>query len=681
MDGFFENLLHEFQLPLSNPVISFAVMLAIILLSPILLKKINVPGIVGLIISGVIIGPHGLNIIENNDAVQLFSTIGLLYIMFIAGLELDMNEFVKNRKKSLIYGTLAFVIPLVLTFPFVYLLLRYSLSGAMIIACMTATHTLIAYPIVSRMGLARNKAVIVVVGGTALTDTVVLMLLAIIMESVEGALTFLFWVRLILSLAVFLFIMFWGIPKLARWFFGRLESEKASHYIFVLAVMFISAFLAEVAGLEPVIGAFIAGLAINRQIPRSSTLMNRIEFVGNALFIPFFLISVGMMVDMSVVMGGPTTLILAAVLVFTTFLGKWLAVYLSQKIFGYSLSQRNVMFGLSISHAAATLAIILVGYNAGVVDNNTLNATIILILVTCITASFVTEKASKKLLVEEHEDNEIQVDLSSPVNQHILIPIANVRNMENLIDMALLLKSKKSYNPITLLTVVPNDVQAEQNIIRMRTELESIVKYASAAEQNVESRAAISPSVSGGIARTSREIVADTIILGWPEQKGVISRIIGGGDVVDSIVNTVDRRIIICDICKPLVKHQRMLLVIPPFAEHEEDFSGWLRDIGSIAKELSLSIECICNNDTFVAVVQSAKLLSINCKIRHSELTPSGYLIDVLNNMQEDDLVVMVSSRMGYVSFDRAAELLPEKLEAELPYRSKILVYPQQIHE
>ena len=248
-------------------------------------------------------------------------------------------------------------------------------------------------------------------------------------------------------------------------------------------------------------------------------------------------------------------------------------------------------------------------------------------------------------------------------------------------DTALLLKSKKSYNPITLLTVVPNNEQAEQNIIRLRTELESIVKYASAAEQNVESRAAISPSISEGIARTSREIVADTIILGWPEQKGVINRIIGGGDVVDSIVNTVDRRIIICDICRPLVKHQRMLLVIPPFAEHEEDFSGWLRDVGSMAKELSLSMECLCNADTFAAVLQSAKLLSINCRIRHMELTPSGYLVDMLNNMQEDDIVVMVSSRSGHVSFDRAAESLPVKLEAELPDRSKILVYPQQPHE
>src|SRR5690554_2091859 len=451
MTEFLENFLHEFELPLSNPVLIFSLILLIILLSPILLKRLNIPGIIGLIISGVIIGPHGLNILENDSAVDLFSTIGLLYIMFIAGLELDLNEFKSNRNKSILFGFFTFIIPLGIGYPVCYYLLGYDFNASFLTASMFATHTLVAYPIVSKMGVSKNQAVAVTVGGTILTDTAVLIILAVIMGNSEGSLNQQFWIRLIVSLAIFSAIMFLVIPRIAKWFFRKLESEKHSHYIFVLSIVFLAAFLAEVAGVEPIIGAFVAGLALNKLIPHSSALMNRIEFIGNSLFIPFFLISVGMLVDVSVILSGPMALIVAGTLSVVAIFGKWNAAFLTQLSFKYSKSQRNLIFGLSSASAAATLAVILVGYKAGILDEHILNGTIIIILVTCIVASFATENAAKMIIRSSDEDEDLELTTSAQQEQ-ILVPIANLVNIDKILDFAVLIKERKSINPLAIMT-------------------------------------------------------------------------------------------------------------------------------------------------------------------------------------------------------------------------------------
>jgi Kef-type K+ transport system membrane component KefB len=444
MLDYFQSLMHEFELPLKNPVLVFSLVLLIILLSPILLKKLNIPGIIGLILSGVLVGPHGLNLLAKNSAVDLFSTIGLLYIMFIAGLELDLNEFKANRNKSIAFGFFTFSIPLMLGYPVVYYLLGYDFNASFLTASMFATHTLVAYPIVSKLGVAKNQAVAITVGGTILTDTAVLIILAVIMENSKGTLNQEFWIRLSISLVIFSAIMFLLIPRIAKWFFRKLESEKHSHYIFVLAVVFFAAFLAEIAGIEAIIGAFVAGLALNKLIPHSSALMNRIEFIGNSLFIPFFLISVGMLVDIRVIMSGPMALIIAGTLTVVAIAGKWLAAAVTQLIFKYTGAQRQLIFGLSGAHAAATLAVILVGFNAGVIDENILNGTIILILFTCIIASFATEKAAKKI-IKESEGDDFEVIIPSEMeDEHILLPIANVENIEKLLEFSIYLKDKKS---------------------------------------------------------------------------------------------------------------------------------------------------------------------------------------------------------------------------------------------
>lgn len=675
MFQFLEKFFHEFELPLQNPVLVFSLILLIILLSPILLKKMNIPGIIGLIISGVIIGPHGLNILEKNSAVDLFSTIGLLYIMFIAGLELDMNEFKVNRNKSYLFGFFTFIIPLTIGFPVCYYLLDYDFNASLLTASMFSTHTLVTYPIVSKFGISKNQAVAITVGGTILTDTAVLIILAVIIGNSQGNLNQDFWITLAISLAIFSAIMFLVIPRISAWFFKKLESEKHSHYIFVLAVVFFAAFLAEVAGVEPIIGAFVAGLALNKLIPHSSALMNRIEFMGNSLFIPFFLISVGMIVDTSVILSGPTALIIAATLTIVALIGKYVAALFTQIIFKYSSTQRLLIFGLSSSHAAATLAVILVGYKAKILDENILNGTIILILVTCVVASFVTEKASKKIIIEQ-DDSNISHTSSTVKNEQILMPIANLDNIDKLLEFSIFIKDKKSGNPISILSVVSNDVEAEANIIKARTKLEQFVIQASATETKVNILTTIDHNAASGISRISREIMSDIIVLGWPQKAGLLDKLIG--EKVDSIVSNTPKTTFICSMMQPLVLHKKIIIAAPPLCEFENGFELWLTKISKLAQELSIPIHFFCNSVTENSVQMFVKKHKIMALISTTIFDDWGDFLVLSRNIKPNDLFVLVSARKGSASYLSFLEHIPHKMERNFDRNSKIIIYPEQ---
>lgn len=673
MNEFINELLHEFQLPLENPVLIFSLILFIILLAPIILKKIKIPGIIGLILSGIVIGPEGFNILEKSLFVDVFSTIGLLYIMFMAGLELDLNEFKANKNKSFLFGFFTFIIPLGIGFPVCYYLLGYGINASFLTASMFATHTLVTYPIVSKLGISKNQAVAITVGGTILTDTAVLIILAVIMGSHNGGLTQEFWIRLVISLTIFSFIMFYIIPKIAKWFFRKLESEKHSHYIFVLSVVFFAAFLAETSGVEPIIGAFIAGLALNRLIPHSSVLMNRIEFIGNSLFIPFFLISVGMLVDISVIFSGPIALIVAGTLSVVALLGKWLAAFFTQKAFKYSKPQRQLIFGLSSSHAAATLAVILVGFKAGILDENILNGTIVLILITCIVASFATENATKKFIVNKVNDV-ADSQTTRSYEERILIPIANTSNMLKILDFAVYIKEKSSDHPITILTVVPNNIEAEKNIAKSKQSLAGAIKELTASETKAEIIATIDYNISSGISRTAREIAADTIILGWPQKTGFFDMLLG--NKVDSILDNTEKTLFISDFEIPLINHKRVFVIVPLRAENEVGFVSWMLKLSNLANELSIPMIMHCNKETKETIVKLAKKNKKIPQIVFSEFNDWDGFLELTKQIEDTDLIVLVSARKGGISYFNQLDKLPPKLEKHFPLVSKIIVYP-----
>lgn len=673
--AFLNHLAEFFQTPLTSPILILSLLLFIILLVPIVFGKLNIPGVIGLILAGVIIGPYGFGILENSSSIDLFSTIGLLYIMFIAGLELDMNQFRIVKNRSLVFGLLTFSLPLAIGFPVCYYVLKLDFLASLLTASMFASQTLVAYPIVSKFGITKNQAVAITVGGTILTDTLVLIMLAIIINAKDGALDVAFLAKIIISLAIFSAILFGVIPRITKWFFGKLESEKSSHFIFVLAVLFFSAFLAEICGLESIIGAFIAGLVLNRLIPHSSALMNRIEFIGNTLFIPFFLISVGMLLDLSVLLEGYRPLLIAITLSLAAFFGKWLAAFVTQHIYRYTKYQRVLIFGLSSSHAAATLAIILSGYKAEILDENILNGTIILILITCLVGSFVTEKAARKIVL--HEKNEDTIPEVALPSGNILIPIANFSNIPPLLDFAILLKEAKSKHAITLLTVVPDNEQASINIIKAKNKLESLVQQGSSAEVNVQVTATIDQNTFGGISRTARETMTDLIIMGWSyKHNGVFDKLLGNPLV--QFINNTDKNIFICSLDKPMIGIRRIFLFTTPHADLEFGFEQWLIRVMRLSKEWASHIEHYGSQTTATAMEQILQQDPNPTIIRSTKYDDWEAVSHISKKIKENDLVIFVMSRPGFPSYSKRFEQFTDKLPKQLKGNNMISIYPHQ---
>lgn len=671
MNEFLNKLANEFETPFHNSVLVFSVILLIILLSPIVLRRLRIPGIIGLIISGVAIGPNGFNLLENNSGVKLFSTIGLLYIMFIAGLELNLKDFAKNKYKSLIFGFFTFALPLALGYPVCRYLLGYDFSTSLLVASMFSTHTLVAYPIVSRLGIVKNEAVAIAVGGTILTDTAVLLLLAVITQSATAGLTEEFWWRMAISLAIFLGIVVFAVPRLAAWFFKKLEGEKNSHFIFVLSMVFFCAFMAEIAGLEPIIGAFAAGLALNKLIPHTSTLMNRIEFVGNSLFIPFFLISVGMIIDVRVLLNGPTALIVAATLTTVAILTKYIAAWVTSILIRVSPAQRNLIFGLSSAHAAATLAIILVGHKLGIIDDNILNGTIILILVTCMVASFVTEIAAKKVALQNIDSIE---QMETGNDQKIMLPVSNPETIERLLDIAITIKKPKNPFPIFCMAVVDDDDQAQQKLIGAKKMLEKGQNHAAAADQQVELITTIDQNVPSGIKRVAKEIFASEIIIGVSQKKNWTDILFGKN--VQNIVEQTNQTIFECNIVLPLNVHKKIVAVCAEHAEKEFGFAQWTDRVLRIADSLSLSVVFYCTDNTYKEIKKGVQKNKLSAKISHKEFSTWEDFLIISRDIQEDDLIVTILSRKGGISFNTQQNSIPQKLDKHFKNQSYIIIYP-----
>lgn len=671
MTQILDRLIDLLQKPFHSSVLIFAVILFIILLAPILLRSLKIPGIIGLILSGLVIGPHGLDWIEKNSAVDLFSTIGLLYIMFLAGLELDLKEFKTNKHKSLVFGIFTFIIPMAIGFPVCHYLIGLNFNASLLVASMFSTHTLVTYPIVSRMGISRHEAVAVTVGGTMLTDTAVLVLFAVIVGSVKGEINLHFWLNFAISVILFLLVVFLLIPVVTSWFFKKLEGEKRSHFIFVLSMVFFAAFLSEVAGLEPIIGAFAAGIALNRYVPKTSSLMNRLEFVGNAIFIPFFLISVGMLINLKVIGNGSAAWVIAGTLTLVALIGKYLAATLTSFTFKFPPTWRRLIFGLSSSHAAATLAVIMVGFKMGIVDENVLNGTIVLILVTCLVASFVTENAAKRILIEgdAYQDQ----PMMPLTEQKILVPISNPGTMERLIDLAIAIKLPKNRFPIVSLSVVDDDHTAKSKLIEAKRMLEKAIIHAAAIDQTVEIITTIDQKATAGIKRVAKEIFATEIILGFAMRNQFSEMLFGNN--VKYIVENTEQAIWVASIHSNINLYKKIVVICPKFADREFGFQNWLSRILRMGKSLDLSCQFFASSQTFEQVEVFHKQQRTSVKITHTDFTDWEEFHNLRRHLSPSDLIIIPLPRSGGVSYKLSQESIPRLMAKHFEHFSFILIY------
>lgn len=674
----------NFTLPLSNPVIIFSLVLFIILFAPILLNKIKVPHIIGLILAGIVIGPYGLNLLLRDSSIVLFGTVGLLYIMFTAGLEIDMEEFRKNRFKSFVFGLLTFLFPMVLGSVTVYYVLNFSFSSSLLLGSMFASHTLLAYPIASRYGISRIRSVTLTIGGTIIADILALLVLAGVTGMTKGEITAGFWLQLAIATIIFGCIVFFVFPLIARWFFKNFD-DPVSQYIFVLAMVFLAAFLAEIAGLESIIGAFLAGLALNRFIPHSSALMNRIGFVGNAFFIPFFLISVGMLVDFSVLFKGFGALKVAGVMTVLAILSKYIAALLTQKVFRLSGRERQLIFGLSTARVGATLAVVLVGYNIIIGESATgepirllnedvLNGTVIMILITCTVSSFIVEKTSRQLALKEEN---VSSDISG-ANEKILISLAYPETVTELIDIGLLLKPKKSSIPVYALNIVSDESDENKTTAIAKKMMEKAVSHAAATEQVIMPITRFDMNISNGIIYTLKEQNITDLLIGLHHQANPKKFL---GPTADRILKHTAETVFIYKSVQPFNTLRRMIVVVTLNAELEPGFSHWFTKLSTIAKEAGLPVEFYAGSKTLKELQGRQRMQKAEGKMSFHEFINWDDFLIFSREIKKNDLLVIVSSRKGHVSYQASSEKLPYYLSNYFMDNSFIMLYPQQIEQ
>lgn len=671
----------NFNLPWQNPVLIFSSILFIILFAPILLNKLKIPQIIGLIIAGAVIGPYGINLLQRDSSVVLFGTVGLLYIMFLAGLEIDLADFKKNSKKSLIFGMYTFLIPMTLgTLAGLYVL-EFSLNTSILLASMFASHTLIAYPIISKMGVTKNKAVNITVGGTMITDTLALLVLAVIVGMSKGEINSQFWIRLVISFSIFASLVWFVFPVLGRWFFTKFE-DNISQYIFVLGMVFLAAFLAEAAGIEAIIGAFLAGLALNRLIPHTSALMNRIEFVGNALFIPFFLIGVGMLINFRVFFEGWETILVAIVMTAVATLSKFLAAWLSQRTFNFSSAQRDIIFGLSNAQAAATLAAVLVGYNIilgtdetgepiRLLSESVLNGTILMILVTCTHASFVAQKGASVLALEENTEDEGTEETKT---EKILIPINYPENIEELINLGTTIKAKKSKNSLLALNIVPSDSQDATKEKAARKLLEKASVIAAGSDNHLTELIRYDSDIVNGITNVVKENKATDLVMGLHKQHGISDSFLG--KLTEGILKNCNITIFIYKNVQPINTISQYLIVIPENAEKEIGFAFWLLRIWNIGVNTGAKLVFYGTNDTLDYIRQVQKMQEIS--VSYVPFADWDDFLIISRDLKSNDALVVVLSRKNGKSFDPIMKKLPKYLNNYFQSNNYLLIYPMQ---
>ena len=669
---------------MTDPVLKFLLILVIILAAPLLLNKLRIPHLLGLIIAGAIIGPNGFNLVLRDSSIILSGTAGLLYIMFLAGLEIDLGDFKKNKWKSLTFGMYTFLVPMALGTLVGLYVLNFSMLTSILLASMFASHTLIAYPIISKLGITKDKAVGITVGGTMITDTLALLVLTVIVEMAVGEVDDWFWYRLGAAIILFFAFVMIVFPIVGRWFFKRCE-DNVSQYIFVLVMVFLGAYLAELAGLESIIGAFLAGMALNRLIPSTSPLMNRVEFVGNAIFIPFFLIGVGMLIDYRAFFTNWDTIKVGAVMIVVATVAKFVAAWMTQKTFRMSVDQRRVIFGLSNAQAAATLAAVMVGYNvilgetpAGepirLLNESVLNGTILMILVTCTMASFSAQKGAHNIAMNDVSEEK---EGTGEHQERILIPVSYEKNVTELVNLSTAIKSKKNKNGLFALNVINNQASDDKAFKQSKKVLNMAVTTASATDNVLQDLLRYDLNVANAIISVIKEQGITDLVLGLHQGKGVVSSFLG--NMTEAILGQSNVTTLIYRPIQPIATVKRHLVVVPARAEKEVGFPMWVNKVWNIIHNSGAKAVFYASEDTTMYLKEIYKKRPIEAEF--SSFDDWDDFLIMSREIKSDDTLWVVMSRRERLSYHANMSRIPNYLNKYFQSNSFVLVYPIQAGE
>ena len=665
--------------PVTDPTWIFFLVLIIILFAPMILGRLRIPHIIGMILAGVVVGKYGFNILERDSSFELFGKVGLYYIMFLAGLVMDMDDFKKNRTKGLVFGMFTFLIPMGLGIWSSMSMLNYGFLTSVLLASMYASHTLIAYPIISRYGLSRQRTVSITIGGTAVTVVLALMVLAVIGGMYKGEdVGGLFWVLLVAKVVLLFGLIIFLMPRISRWFFRTYE-DAVMQFIFVLAMVFLGGGLMELVGMEGILGAFLAGLVLNRFVPHVSPLMNRLEFVGNALFIPYFLIGVGMIIDVRCLFTEGEALKVAVVMTVVATFSKWLAAWITQKIYGMKKVEGSLIFGLSNAQAAATLAAVLIGHGIimengeRLLNDDVLNGTVVMILFTCIISSVVTERAARKMVTQEN----LMEGSEGKEQERILIPVANPETIEGLVGMALMMRHPKQKESLVALSVINDNNTSETKELIGKRNLERTAMIAAAADASVKTVLRYDLNIAQGIIHTQKEYAVTDIVIGLHRKTNLMDSFFG--TMTENLLKGTNRQIMIAKLLMPVNTLRRIVVAVPDKAEYEKGFLKWMTQLCRMGKQLGCRVHFFATEDTLKHLRALTEKQEANTFTEFSLLEEWDDLLLLTGQVNYDHLFVVVSSRKGSISYQTSFERLPSQISKYFANNSLLIVYPDQL--
>ena len=669
--------------PITSPTQIFFVVLLIILLAPIIMGKLRIPHIIGMVLAGVVIGEHGLNILSRDSSFELFGKVGLLYIMFLAGLEMDLESVKKNSKRFLLFGLLTCLVPLLLTFFMAMWLLDYSQTASFLLGCIMASNTLIAYPIISRYGLQRHSSVMLSVGSSMLSLFLALMMLAALSASYGEDAGIGFWILFILKFALFCIGSIVLIPKLARYFLRR-YSDAVMQFIFVLSVMFLSAALSEAIGVEGIVGAFIAGLILNRYIPHVSPLMNRIEFTGNAIFIPYFLIGVGMLINVGTLFEGWRMLFVVVLIAFFGTFGKALAAYISSILFRLSKAEGHMMFGLTCAHAAGAIAMVMVGMRLEVspgvflVNNEMLNGVVIMILITCIISTMITQKAAQDIILstQSRTISGTSADIHKANDEKILLCVKYPEIAPQLLELAIMMRNQKLNRGLIALNVVYDDNNAATHREQGLRLLERLQQRASAADIQMQTQVRLATNIANGIKHAFREFGCSEIIMGMHVHTDVNPKF--WGEFLQSLYNGLNRQIVLTRFVQPLNTLRRIQVAVPSRAEFEPGFHRWLERLARMAGNLDCRIQFHGRNESLELIREYINNHHPSVRAEYTFMAHWNELPRLAENIREDHMFVVITARKGTISYKTALERLPKELMQHFAGKNLMILFPDQ---
>ena len=664
--------------PITDPTLIFFVVLLMILLSPIIMGRLRIPHIIGMVLAGVIVGKYGLNILERDASFELFGRVGLYYIMFLAGLEMDMEGLKKNRTRVIVFGLLTFLVPFAMTYFMGVSLLSYTPLAALLLSAIMASNTLIAYPIVGRYGLTRHTSSTLSVGSSMMALFMALIVMASIVNSFQGGVGIGFWVLFVVKFFVYSIGLILVIPRLTRWFLRR-YSDAVMQFIFILAVVFLSAALSDAVGLEGIFGAFLSGLILNRFIPRVSPLMNRIEFTGNALFIPYFLIGVGMLINVRLLFQGTHILWVVFCLVLFGTLGKAVAAYLAVGVFRMPRLAGHMMFGLTSAHAAGAIAMVMVGrrleISPGVYlfGDEVLNGIVIMILFTCVISTVVTEWAAQRLRLKEKKEPELVKTVN---DEKILIPVKYPEYADNLVSMATMMRNPKLKRELVALNVVYDDVNMRHNQAEGQRLLEHLQHLASASDVPMTTQVRIAANIANGIKHAFKEFQASEILMGLHFHHNISKGF--WGEFTRSLYNGLSRQIIITRIMQPLNTVRRIQVIVPSRAEFEPGFYRWLERLARMTENLECRIIFHGRKDTLQLINEYIHNNFASVRAEYVPMKHWNELPDLATKVSKDHLFVIVTARKGTISYKSAMERLPDEVNRYFKGKTLMIIFPDQ---